>query len=69
MFLEDLDSLLTSGNIPDLFDSDELNSLFMEIKNDAFLDGVNDEKNELYKYLIRVGYEARQFKNLNLMKY
>lgn len=55
MFLEDLDSLLTSGNIPDLFDPDELNSLFMEIKNDALMDGVNDEKQELYKYLIRVG--------------
>jgi hypothetical protein len=52
--LEDLDSLLTSGNIPDLFDIDELNSLFMEIKNDALMDGVNDEKSELYKYLIKV---------------
>lgn len=63
MFLEDLDSLLTSGNIPDLFDPDELNSLFMEIKNDALMDGVNDEKQELYKYLIRVGGE---FKKINL---
>lgn len=52
--MEDLDSLLTSGNIPDLFDIDELNSLFMEIKNDALMDGVNDEKSELYKYLIKV---------------
>ena len=54
IFLEDLDSLLTSGNIPDLFDQDELNALFMEIKNDALIDGINDEKNELYKYLIKV---------------
>lgn len=58
IFLEDLDSLLTSGNIPDLFDQDELNGLFMEIKNDALMDGINDEKNELYKYLIKV-YEIK----------
>ena len=56
MFLEDLDSLLTSGNIPDLFDVDELDSLLMELKNDAVLEGVSDEKNELNKYLIGVIY-------------
>lgn len=54
LFLEDLDSLLTSGNIPDLFDADELDSLFMEIKNDAMIDGITEEKNELNKYLIKV---------------
>lgn len=54
MFLEDLDSLLTSGNIPDLFDTDELNSLLMEIKNDALMDGINEDKQELHKYMIRV---------------
>ena len=56
MFLEDLDSLLTSGNIPDLFDVDELDSLLMELKNDAVLEGVTDERNELNKYLIGVNY-------------
>ncbi len=56
LFLEDLDSLLTSGNIPDLFDVDELDSLLMELKNDAVLEGVSDEKNELNKYLIGVIY-------------
>jgi hypothetical protein len=54
LFLEDLDSLLTSGNIPDLFDVDEFDSLLMDLKNDAVLEGVTDEKNELKKYLIGV---------------
>jgi dynein heavy chain len=52
--LEDLDSLLTSGNIPDLFDNDELDTLFMELKNDALMEGISDEKSELYRYLINV---------------
>jgi dynein heavy chain len=54
IFLEDLDSLLTSGNIPDLFDNDELDTLFMELKNDALMEGISDEKSELYRYLINV---------------
>jgi dynein heavy chain len=53
LFLEDLDSLLTTGNIPDLFDVDELDSLFMELKKDALMEGITDEKSELYRYLIR----------------
>ncbi len=52
--MEDLDSLLTSGNIPDLFDMDELDSLLMELKNDAMMDGIMDERSELNKYLINV---------------
>lgn len=59
LFLEDLDSLLTSGNIPDLFDVDELGSLLMELKNEATLEGVTDEKNELNKYLIGVIYNSK----------
>ena len=54
MFLEDIESLLTSGNIPELFDADELNGVFMDLKNDAMLDGISEEKSELYKYLIKV---------------
>jgi dynein heavy chain len=59
MFLEDIDSLLTSGNIPDLFDADELNSIFMDLKNDAMLEGISEEKSELYKYLIKVSTNSR----------
>jgi hypothetical protein len=62
--LEDLDSLLTSGNIPDLFDNDELDAIFMEIKQDAYIDGVHiDDKTELYKYLINVYYFFYLFLN------
>jgi dynein heavy chain len=61
MFLEDIDSLLTSGNIPDLFDADELNTLFMDLKNDAMLEGISEEKSELYKYLIKVGFLCSLF--------
>ncbi len=62
--MEDLDSLLTSGNIPDLFDNDELDAIFMEIKQDAYIDGVHiDDKTELYKYLINVYYFFYLFLN------
>ena len=54
LFLEDISSLLTSGNIPDLFDNDELDSLFLDFKNDAIIEGVSDEKGEFYKFLIKV---------------
>jgi len=54
LFLEDLDSMLTSGNIPDLFDADELDTVFMELKQDALMDGISEDKAELYKYLINV---------------
>ena len=54
LFLEDFDSMLTSGNIPDLFDPDELDSILMELKNDAAIEGISEEKTELYKYLINV---------------
>jgi hypothetical protein len=52
--LEDLESLLSNGNIPDLFDYDELNTLFMDLKNDAMIDGISEENTELYKYLVKV---------------
>ena len=54
LFLEDLDSMLTSGNIPDLFDNDELDAIFMEIKQDAYIEGISEDKAELYKFLINV---------------
>jgi len=55
LFLEDIDSLLSSGNIPDLFDSEELESILMEIKSDGQSDGILvDDRNELYKYFINV---------------
>jgi dynein heavy chain len=47
-----LDSLLTSGNIPDLFDLDELETMLMEVKTDALMDGVSEDAQELHKYLI-----------------
>ena len=52
--MEDIDSLLTSGNIPDLFDFDELDSLLMEVKTEAMNEGISDEKSELNKFLINV---------------
>ena len=54
IFLEDISTLLTSGSIPDLFDHDELNSLFMDLKNDALNEGIADDKDELYRFLIKV---------------
>ena len=52
--MEDLDSLLTSGNIPDLFDQEELDGLFMELKTESMMEGVSEDKSELYRYLINV---------------
>lgn len=56
IFLEDLDSLLTSGNIPDLFDVDELETMLMEIKTEAQINGISEDPQELYKYLINVSF-------------
>ena len=61
IFLEDIDSMFTSGNIPDLFDVDELDSLLMELKNDAMMENISDEKSELNKYLINVNRIAFSF--------
>lgn len=46
--------MFTSGNIPDLFDPDELDSLLMDIKNEAMIENIADEKSILHKYLINV---------------
>lgn len=55
IFLEDIDSLLSAGNIPDLFDSDELESALTEVKSDGLMEGVQvEDKAELYKYFINV---------------
>lgn len=52
-FLEDLDSLLSSGNVPDLFDSDALESITGELRTDAAEAGLGTDRNELYKFLIQ----------------
>lgn len=70
IFLEDLDSLLTSGNIPDLFDVDELETMLMEIKTEAQIDGISEDPQELYKYLINVSFNSNQHSHyfMNVIK-
>ena len=54
--MEDLDSLLTSGNIPDLFEPDEIDAILMELKTDALLAGLGEDRAELSRFLISVIY-------------
>jgi hypothetical protein len=53
--------MFTSGNIPDLFDPDELDSLLMDIKNEAMIENIADEKSVLHKYLINVCLLKRRY--------
>jgi hypothetical protein len=52
--LDDLDSLLSSGNIPDLFESDELYNILMDIKTEAYVENAGEELEDLQKFFLQV---------------
>lgn len=54
--------MLSSGNVPDLFDSDELEGVLVEVKPEAQIEGIHvEDKNELYKYLISVSKSTLRY--------
>lgn len=52
-FLEDVNNVLTSGEVPNLFPKDELQSLCEEIRPSAKREGIVETMDELYSYFIQ----------------
>jgi hypothetical protein len=55
-FLEDINCILNSGEVPDLFDNEELDGITMDLKNAAAEADVPDTRASVYQFFIqRVG--------------
>eukprot|EP00058_Branchiostoma_floridae_P021107 XP_002606597.1 hypothetical protein BRAFLDRAFT_120109 [Branchiostoma floridae] len=52
-FLEDVNSILNSGEVPDLFDNDELDAISMELKSAALEAGIPDTRQAVYQLFIQ----------------
>ncbi|RUS88172.1 hypothetical protein EGW08_004069 [Elysia chlorotica] len=51
-FLEDINCILNSGEVPDLFDNEELDGITMELKGTASEAGVPDTRASVYTFFI-----------------
>ncbi|CAF4607569.1 unnamed protein product, partial [Rotaria sp. Silwood2] len=49
-FIEDIESILNSGTVVDLFEPDEFDALTMDLKNDAYSAGMNDTPGQLREF-------------------
>nr|KAI8735296.1 dynein heavy chain 6; axonemal-like [Biomphalaria glabrata] len=49
-FLEDINSILNSGEVPDLFDNEEMDGITMELKSAATEAGIPDTRASVYSY-------------------
>ncbi|XP_077989551.1 dynein axonemal heavy chain 6-like [Glandiceps talaboti] len=52
-FLEDINCILNSGEVPDLFDADDLDSLSMDLKGAAAAAEVPDTREDVYAFFIQ----------------
>uniref|UniRef100_A0A8C5PZV6 AAA+ ATPase domain-containing protein n=1 Tax=Leptobrachium leishanense TaxID=445787 RepID=A0A8C5PZV6_9ANUR len=52
-FLEDINSILNSGEVPDLFDKEELDGIFVELKAAALEAGVADNPQSLLAFFLQ----------------
>ncbi|XP_051881424.1 dynein axonemal heavy chain 6-like [Pristis pectinata] len=52
-FLEDLNCMVSSGQVPGLFDSEELDSIIMELKEHEREGNVPDNKEALYRFFLQ----------------
>ncbi|KAG5504460.1 hypothetical protein JKF63_04912 [Porcisia hertigi] len=60
-FLEDLNNMLSAGEVPNLFAKDDLQQISADVQKLALLSGCRDSPDELYNYFIR---QARQHLHL-----
>ena len=51
-FLEDINNILTSGEVPNLFTKDEILGICDEVREDAKKSGVAEITDQLYKFFI-----------------
>ncbi|XP_070577565.1 LOW QUALITY PROTEIN: dynein axonemal heavy chain 6-like [Ptychodera flava] len=52
-FLEDINCILNSGEVPDLFDSDELDAIAMDLKSAAIESEIPDTRESVYAFFIQ----------------
>ncbi|XP_033124826.1 dynein heavy chain 6, axonemal-like [Anneissia japonica] len=52
-FLEDISCILNSGEVPDLFDNDDMESISMELKRVAAEAEIPDTRDAMYQYFIQ----------------
>lgn len=51
-FLEDINTLLSSGEVPNIFDSDEINSIYESLKREAIVNRYNDNPEDVYQFFL-----------------
>ena len=61
-FLEDINNVLTSGEVPNLFAKDEISGLCEDVRADAKRAGVGEMQDELYRVFL-----GRVIKNLHIV--
>ncbi|XP_068088957.1 dynein axonemal heavy chain 14 isoform X3 [Hyperolius riggenbachi] len=52
-FLEDINSILNSGEVPDLFDKEELDGLFVELKTEAVEANMSDSAQSMLAFFLQ----------------
>lgn len=54
-FLEDVNCILNSGEVPDLFDNEEIDGISMELKAAAAVAQIPDTRPAVHQFFIQVG--------------
>ena len=59
-FLEDVNCVLNGGEVPELFDNDELEGMLMNLRTAAMNEGVSEARADMLKFFnqVRAGYFA-----------
>ena len=55
-FLEDVNCVLNSGEVPDLFDKDEVDALVTELKNSSLGEDFPDARDDLFRLFLQVTF-------------
>ena len=53
-FLEDVNCILNSGEVPDLFDNEEIDGIAMELKGAAAEAQIPDTRVDVYNFFVQV---------------
>ena len=53
-FLEDVNCILNSGEVPDLFDNEEIDGIAMELKTAATVCQIPDTRADVYNFFVQV---------------
>lgn len=64
-FLEDINCILNSGEVPGLFDNEEMDSIIMELKQLASEHGVPDNRIAVFQFFIDVRFSSAQLRTIS----